>query len=158
MKITELGEIMENLDKLLHDRHHEIVADAFKAMERSHLKSYEKAGVEHSRQRLNALYVLTVRAVKERNLGPMIAHAETVARERYEAGFGLWEVQTAFNVLEEAIWVHVLKEMAPADFPEALGLVSTVIGAGKDRLALEYVSLTSKVKIPSLDLHSRFSG
>ena len=149
---------MEKLNRLLHERHHEIVAHAFQAMERSHLKSYEKAGAEHSRQRLNALYVLTVRAVQERNLGPMIAHAETIARERYASGYDLWEVQTAFNVLEESIWVQVLKDLPPLEFAEALGLVSTVLGAGKDRLALEYVLLASKVKTSTLNLHSLFTG
>jgi hypothetical protein len=96
--------------------------------------------------------------VKEKNLGPMIAHVETVARDRFEAGFGFWEVQTAFNVLEEAIWTRILKELPPADYAEALGLISTVLGTGKDTLARRYVSLASKTKAPSLNLHSLFTG
>jgi len=147
-----------NLTQLLHDYHDAIIADAFTSMERSQLKSYQKAGSEHIHQRLKALYTLTVRAVKERNLGPMIAHAETVASERYASGFDLWEVQTAFNVLEEAIWMRVIKELPPADYAEALGLVSTVLGAGKDKLAREYVSLASKTKAPALNLQSLFTG
>jgi hypothetical protein len=147
-----------NLLQLLHERSNEITEAACEAMTRSHAKNYEKAGAEHIHQRIRALYVLTVRAVKEKNLGPMIAHAETIARERFAAGYDLWEVQTAFNVLEESIWTRVLKELPPTDYGEALGMVSTVLGAGKDTLARRYVSLASKMKAPSLNLQSLFSG
>ena len=147
-----------NLHQMLQDHSSEIIAEATESMRRSHIKHYESAGPEHTRQRLKALYVLTVRAVKEKNLGPMIAHVETIAHERFASGFDLWEVQTAFNVLEEAIWGRILKELTPPDYAEALGLVSTVLGAGKDTLARQYVSLASKIKAPSLNLQSLFTG
>jgi hypothetical protein len=147
-----------DLHTLLHDRSAEILADAEEALKRARLHSYETAGMENTHQRLKALFVLTARAAKERNLGPMIAHADTIARERFEAGYDLWEVQTAFNVLEEAIWVRVLKDLPPTDFAEALGLVSTVLGVGKDTLARRYVSLASKTHVPTLNLQSLFTG
>ncbi len=144
--------------QLLHDRGESIVDDAFRAVERSHLKSYEQTGMERARQRLRDLFVLTARAVADKQLGPIVAHAETIAGERFASGFDLWEVQTAFNVLEEAIWLRIIKELSPAQYAEALGLVSTVLGAGKDALARAYVSLASKTRAPALDLHSLFSG
>jgi hypothetical protein len=146
------------LNDLLHERTAQIIEDAASAMARAHVKSYEKAGAEHTHQRLKALFVLTSRAVKERNLGPMVAHADSIARERFAAGYDLWEVQTAFNALEEAIWTRILKEMPPAEYAEALGLVSTVLGTGKDTLARRYVSLASKTKASSLNLQSLFTG
>lgn len=147
-----------DLVKLLHDSADEILAAAGAAVERSHLKNYERDGKEHTHQRLKALFVLTTRAVKERNLGPMIAHAETIARERFASGFDLSEVQTAFNVLEEAMWTRIVKTLPPSEYNEALGLVSTVLGAGKDALARTYVTLASKSRSGSLDLHSLFAG
>jgi len=147
-----------NLTELLQERSNLIIDAACEAMGRSHVKSYEKEGLEHTHQKIKALYVLTVRAVKEKNLGPMIAHADSIARDRFTAGYDLWEVQTAFNVLEEAIWRHVLRDIHPMEIGEALGLVSTVLGAGKDALARRYVSLASKTKAPSLNLQSIFSG
>jgi hypothetical protein len=147
-----------SVNTLLHDRSSEILEEAMTAMGRAHLKSYQKAGIEHIHQRLKALFVLTARAVKEKNLGPMIAHADTVARERFEAGYDLWEVQTAFNVLEEAIWTRILKELPPSEYAEALGLVGTILGTGKDTLARRYVSLASKTKASSLNLQSLFTG
>jgi hypothetical protein len=147
-----------DLSQFLHDRMGANIASAEEALRRAHLRNYEKEGAEHVHQRLKALYVLTVRAVKERNLGPMVAHADTIARDRFNAGYDLWEVQTAFNVLEEVIWSNIMKELPPAEYAEALGLVSTILGTGKDTLARRYVTLASRSKAPSLNLRSLFTG
>ncbi len=143
---------------LLQNSMNEILAEATEAMARSHATHYMKAGDEHTQTRLKALYVLTMRGVKERNLGPMVAHVENIARERFVSGYDLWEVQTAFNVLEEAVWKRILKNLPPAEYAQALGLVSTVLGVGKDTLARRYVALATKEKAPSLNLQSLFSG
>ena len=142
MNIIELHEQLFN----------DIVADVFTAISRAHRRSCEKAGTKPTQQRLKALYGHTVCGVNERNLSPIIADAEFIAQERSMAGFDLSEIQTAFNVLEEAIWVCIMKELPPEEQAEALGLVSTVLGAGKD------ASLASKSKASSLDLRSLFSG
>lgn len=147
-----------DLSQFLHDRMGANIASAEETLRRAHLRNYEKEGAEHVHQRLKALYVLTVRAVKERNLGPMVAHADTIARDRFNAGYDLWEVQTAFNVLEEVIWSNIMKELPPAEYAEALGLVSTILGTGKDTLARRYVTLASRSKAPSLNLRSLFTG
>ena len=147
-----------DINQLLHDQSSDILSDAEAAIARARLAHYEKSGTEHTHQRLKALFTLASRAVKEKNLGPMVAHAETIGRERFEAGVDLSEVQTAFNVLEEAIWVRIMKNISPNDLAEALGLISTVLGAGKDTLARTYVSLASKTKAPSLNLQSLFAG
>ncbi len=145
-----------NLYQLLHDRSDEIVSSAFNALGRSSRKS-PKASDAHVHQRLKALCVLTARAVKERNLGPMIAHAELLGREG-SPNFDFCETQTAFNVLEESMWYMLVKEVSPENLGEALGLVSTAIGAGKDSLARTYVSVTCKTTVPSLNLRSLFTG
>jgi hypothetical protein len=147
-----------DLSQFLHDRMGANIASAEETLRRAHLRNYEKEGAEHVHQRLKALYVLTVRAVKERNLGPMVAHADTIARDRFNAGYDLWEVQTAFNVLEEVIWSNIMKELPPAEYAEALGLVSTILGTGKDTLARRYVTLASRSRAPSLNLRSLFTG
>lgn len=147
-----------DLVKLLQESSEEILTTAGASVERTHLKTYERAGKEHTHQKLKALFVLTTRAVKERNLGPMISYAETIARERFAAGYDLSEVQTAINVLEEAIWARIVQSLPPSEYGEALGLVSTVLGAGKDALARTYVTLASKSRAGSLNLQTLFSG
>jgi hypothetical protein len=115
-----------DLYQFLHERTNDILEEAEQAIRRAHLKNYEREGSAAIHQKLRALFVLTARGVKERNLGPMIDHAGSVARERFGA--------------------------------EALGLVSTVLGTGKDTLARVYVTLASKSRTPTLDLRSLFTG
>lgn len=147
-----------NLHEFLQAHAAEIIDAACEAMKRAHIRHYDQAGPEHLHQRIKALYTLTARGVKEKNLGPMIAHADTIALERYSAGYDLWEVQTAFNVLEEVLWQRILASLPADQFAEGLGLVSTVLGAGKDALARKYVTLASKSRAPSLDLQKLFTG
>lgn len=147
-----------DLHTFLETHAHEIVEASCEAMQRARIRHYELAGPEKTHQRMKALYVLTSRAVKEKNLGPIIAHTEEIAAERFHSGFDLWEVQTAFNVLEEVLWQRILKELSPEQYAQALGLVSTVLGAGKDTLARQYVTLASKSKSPSLNLQALFTG
>lgn len=144
--------------QLLETKQSEIVADAHKSLERVQLKRYTDAGAEKRQAYLEQLYKLLVTSIKERNLAKIVQYAEHIAQERYEANFSLLEVQTGFNVLEEAIWKRIVEDIPPADLAEAIGLVSTVHGAGKDALARQYVSLASKVKAPSLNLSALFKG
>lgn len=136
----------------------DILGEAFTSLTRSQVKGYKQAGPEETRKRLQAVFDLTLQGVKERNLGPMVAHADSIAKERFEAGFDLSEVQTAFNVLEETLWTRILANLPLDEQAEALGLTSTVLGAGKDALARKYVSLASKSKVQTLDLRSLFLG
>ena len=123
-----------------------------------HVRHYESVGETEVRQRLEALYDHVLDALRSRNLGPIVASAEQVARERFEAGYDLSEVQTAFNALEEATWSRIFAGLQPTQFAEALGLVGTILGAAKDALARTYVSLATNTHAPSLDLQALFAG
>lgn len=147
-----------DFQSFLRESRQEILAEAVASLKRARLEHYEKAGADQLRQRLDNLLSLTISAVVERNLAPMVAHANAVAQERFEGDFDLAEVQTAFNVLEEVIWLRILKHLPSADQAEALGLVGTVLGAGKDALARKYVSLATRTHAPSLNLQALFSG
>ena len=119
---------------------------------------YQSAGEEETSRRLAALFDRVVESLRSRDLGPVVAYAEQVARERFEAGFDLAEVQGGFNALEEATWARAIAELDPSRLAEALGMVSTVLGAGKDALARTYVSLAANTHAPSLDLRALFAG
>ena len=128
------------------------------ALMRAHSSHYESADASEVRQRLETLFDYLLEALRGRNLGPIVAYAQQVAQERFSAGYNLSEVQTAFNALEEATWSCVFTELQPQEFAEALGLVSTILGAAKDALAREYVSLATNRQTPSLDLQALFAG
>jgi hypothetical protein len=86
---------------LVRERAATIVA-AEAALARTHARHYETAGANSARERLEALYDRLIEAVDTRELGGVVAYARQVARERYDAGYDLSEVQAAFNTLEEA--------------------------------------------------------
>jgi Zn-dependent M32 family carboxypeptidase len=145
--------------RLLASKREPIIAEAATILSRVHLTHYEAHGPEIMHQRLSRLFDLTAESVKTRSLINMLEYAREMARERYEEGFDLQEVQTAFNVLEEVLWRLITVELAPLDYPESFGLVSTVLGAGKEALAVEYVSLANQqAETRSLDLTALFRG
>jgi hypothetical protein len=149
----------ERLSALLRQTRVPNLERAIESLERSGLPHYASSAAPENRQRLAALYDVAAECIERRHLGPMHQHARTVAQERYRGGFGLLEVHTAFNVLEEAIWRAVTERMAPEDYPEAFGLVSTVLGAGKQALAIAYVALADpRARFETLDLSELFKG
>jgi hypothetical protein len=135
-----------------------ILAAAETALIRSRTRHYSSAGDEEIHQRLSALFDRLVDGLAARDLGPIISYAEQVADERFAAGYDLSEVQVAFNALEEATWSCVLRELDPSEFAEAIGLITTVLGAGKDALARRYVSRAAETRVTSLDLRTLFGG
>jgi len=135
-----------------------VLGQASDALRRAHLAHYEASGAEESYQRLGELFMLVVDCVDRHDLGPICAYSELVASERFDAGFEIFEVQTAFNVLEEAIWQVVMADLTASDLVDAAGLIGTVLGAGKDALARAWVSLAASQHVVSLDLAALFQG
>ncbi len=135
------------------------IIDAAQAgLGRMPVRHYQSAGEPEVNRRLEALFDHLVEGLARRDLTAMLEYAQTVAVERFDAGYDLQEVQTAFNALEEATWARALDRLEPAQLAEALGSVSTVLGCGKDALARKYVSLAARTHAPSLDLRALFTG
>lgn len=135
-----------------------IVDESYTVVERSHTHHYETAGEVITRDRLEALFDLVVTAIGNRDLSGVSTYAETVATARFGQGFDISEVQAAFNALEAAMWRQIVASVGPDELAEATGLLSTVLGFGKDVLARTYVSLASQRHVRSLDLTAMFAG
>ncbi len=146
------------LNEILANNQTDIINEAFYSLQRSHLKHYDSSRADENWQRLAKLFDLTLDGVKTKSLVDMVTYSEKIAKERYESGFDLHEVHTAYNVLEETIWKTIIKEIDSSELAESLGLISTVLGTGKEALALAYVSLASKQKVKSLNLTQLFKG
>jgi hypothetical protein len=142
----------------LSERRETILHSAEAGLARMHAPHYESAGGEQVARRLSDLFDRLVVGLADRDLSPMVTHAERIAEERFGAGYDLSEVQVAFNALEEATWSQILADLEPAEYAHALGLISTVLGAGKDALARRYVSRAAGTGAPSLDLRALFAG
>lgn len=135
-----------------------IIDHAATALERSNERHYTRDGPEVARARLTQLLSLVTASIEQRDLVPMIDHATAVANDRFDAGFDIREVQCAFHVLEEAIWERVVELTPPDELVNAIGMVGTVLGAGRDALARAYVSRASNQHVASLDLGALFRG
>jgi len=146
------------LQDILVNNQTDIINEAFELLQRSHLKHYSSSGADENWKRLAKLFDLTLIGIKTKSLVEMVNYSEKVAKERFESGFDLHEVHTAYNVLEETLWTGIIKEIDPSELAESLGLISTVLGTGKESLALAYVSLASKQKVKSLNLTQLFKG
>jgi hypothetical protein len=145
-----------DIHELLHEERAIIVEDAWRTV--VSLTHYERDGKEATRQRLEALYDHVARAIRARDLGELLDYAERIARQRFEAGFDLSEVQSAFFTLEQAIGRRALARIPPSDLAEGLGLVGTAIRRGKDAFTRAYISLANRKRAPSLDLSDLFKG
>ena len=146
----------ETIEFLTHERSAIVgAAETAVSQMRSH---YEGAGAIEIRRRLDALFDNLLESLATQDLGPVLALAREIAHERFNSGYDLAEVQGAFNALEAATWTRVLAVLEPDQFAQTLGLVSTILGAGKDALGREYVSLATDAHAPSLDLRALFAG
>ena len=146
------------LDELLKEHTDSILNRALAAGLRAGIAHYPVGSSDLLRARLARFLELTREAIATHNLGLVLAYSRQLAKERFEAGYDLGEVQAAINVLEESIWDHLLRLVPPNELGQALGLCSTVLGQAKDVLARTYVSLASGEHVQSLNLESLFTG
>jgi hypothetical protein len=122
------------------------------------LKGYTKSGATMTKQKLASLYKKIIECAKKKELIPMLQYTEKIAKERFASGYDLHEVQTAINSIEENIWQLIFKNIKADKLAESLGLVSSILGAGKDNLARNYVALATKTKVSTINLQSLLSG
>ena len=145
-----------DLTELLRENADELVGGAVAELHQARLSHYEQEGVQAIRERLSALLDLTLSCLEERRADPIVDWAARVGRERFAAGYDLLEVQTAINVIEEALWKRILASVGPEDLAHALGLVNALLGMAKDTLARTYVSLATKREAPPVSLDTLF--
>jgi hypothetical protein len=147
-----------DVGEFLRGRRERVLGGATSEVEARRLPHYEAAGAEELEARLAALFDIVVRSAAERRLDAAVDHANAIAVNRQESGHDLSEVQRAINSLEEQLWHAVLDEAAPEVQGYALGVVSTILGAIKDRVACEYVSRAPSVPTHTLRVEELFRG
>lgn len=135
-----------------------IVDTATATLQRLHAGHYGTLGSDELHGRVEALYDAVLATVARHDTTAMLAYAETLAHERFEAGYDLAEIQTAFNVLEEVVWSAVFDTLEPHQYAATLGPVTATLGTGKDAMAARYVLLATRAHAPAVDLEALFAG
>ena len=150
-----------NLVQLLEEKKDEVVEISTNALRESCLRHYQEVGTERCRYRYKRFFHFVLKSIKENNLMDIINYVRNVARERFRSGYDIQEVQIAFNILEEAMWHCIMKDIKkikPSELGKFLELISTVCGVGKDFLSDTYVFLSNKTRAPVLDVPALFAG
>jgi hypothetical protein len=119
---------------------------------------YAKEGREAARAHVEELYGCLLACLEGPDATRMIEHARAIARKRFESGFGLHEVLTAINVIEEDVWLRLETQLPAGDFARAIRIVSSILGMAKDTLASDYVDLAARAHAQTLDLERLFGG
>lgn len=140
------------LVETLEARRDALVDEATLALDQARLRHYGKVGAEVARERVGALLDSVMASVRDGSPVAAVQHADTVARDRFTSGFGIEEIQVAFNLLEEAMWRLLVSQGSGQSLAVDLGLIGSVMGAAKDQLARTYVELASKRHVPRIDI------
>jgi hypothetical protein len=144
--------------EFLEERRDPIVKDATGRVADARLEHYDSDGSEATSDRLDTLLAVVIQFCRVHRLQGGTDYADLLARERHAGGFPLREVQTAVNVLEEAVWRSVIADVPPNAQGYSLGVVSTVLGTIKDQLACEYVSQFAAQPATTLRMDYLFAG
>jgi len=146
------------LIQLLENHKSEIISSASASLTRASLKSYKNTGSTENEKRIQKLYDVVLESIKKNTLIKIIQYAKEIATQRITTGYEIYELHTAFNVLEEVLWQNIRQKLPQMDCVEVLRLVSTTLGAGKESLANTYVAFASKMKAPVINHSVLFEG
>ena len=146
------------LSELFRSWEEDLVDEAVTELRHARLQHYIADGEEITRERVGKFIDHALECFSLRRAEPMIEHAEHIARERHAAGYDLFEVQTAINVIEEALWKRILSSVQPEELAHALGMVNAIFGMSKDVLARTYVSLATNLEAPRQELDEILDG
>jgi len=147
-----------SVDVVLGGAASEIVDEAYGELHPSVHPHYHAMGEGPTRAYLAELCALVVDGVAAREAVHMVQHAEGIAEERFLAGFDLSEVQAAFNALEQAMWRQIAAVEEPGELLASVGVLSSILGAGKDALARVWVNLASHRHAPHVDVDALYGG
>lgn len=123
-----------------------IIKEATDKLNDARLRNYQKVDMPVLKNCLTKLFELTIESIKNSNLLALNDYIDKISRERYFSGFDLYEVQTAFNALEEAIWNDIVSKVNKDELVDSISIISRVMGAGKEFLACNYVRMAKSNK------------
>lgn len=135
-----------------------ILDEACAALSYRRLPHYNACDEAENRVRLEHLLKVIHQALAAQNLIPIAQYSEDVARARFEAGYGVDEVQAAFNALESALWRWVERRLPTSEHVAALELISSVLGAGKEALATNFVAMARSSVAQRINTMALFAG
>ena len=130
----------------------ELIALATATVERAQLPHYSAGGTDATAAYLRDLLDIVADSLDQAKPLLMAEHANTLATERFLAGFRIEELLTAFNALETTLWQFLARALPAEEAVVELGRLGAVLGAGKDQIASRYVELATQRHAHGVDL------
>ena len=121
-----------------------VIDEAVAALAQRGQADQQSPGPDGRRRDVRQLFRLVLRCLHAERAKPIIRPSEQIAAHCYAAGIDLAEIQEAFDVLAEVLWRHLAGALADGQLIQALGLLSAIVGAGKDAMARTYVALATR--------------
>jgi len=135
-----------------------IVKEAEASIAQVHPRHRDAAGFMKARGRLVSILNVVQECLSQQSTEPMTRYADRVAAERFSSGFGLDEVQTVFNLLEDAIWTQLSHEPDLGGPAREIHEVRRILRLGKDRMTRDYLAFAAKARAPALNVRALFDG
>lgn len=86
---------------------------------------------------------------------PFVQFVRDITHERISEGFHLWEIQTAFTLLEQRAWQIAVEHCNVASVVRALSIVTGTVGSGKDELARLYLERSERADRTIVNLENK---
>jgi negative regulator of replication initiation len=137
---------MKTLESILRDLRDALVERALHELHEARLFHYERDR-EQTYARMAQLFDAALRCIAEGAADAVVEHADRIARERFEGGYDLGEVQTSINIMEEVLIARVVASEPPDRVAGSLCVINTIFSMTKDTLARAYVSLAGKQRV-----------
>jgi methylmalonyl-CoA decarboxylase len=135
-----------------------VIDEAVAALAQRGQAHQQSPGPDGRRRDVRQLFRLVLRCLHAERAKPIIRPSEQIATHCYAAGIDLAEIQEAFDVLAEVIWRQLAGALADGQLIQALGLLSAIVGAGKDAMARTYVALATRDRNEQHDQHEQPAG
>lgn len=125
--------------QVLQENYYELIEDTIQHLFRADLDHYCDCPREENNKRATDFLDLMIGSLEQKDLRALLEYVEKLSADRFNDGYGLTEVQRAFNGLKKEIWKRVVENLEPEYHAKALGLINTTIDEAKDLIANRYV-------------------
>ncbi len=140
------------LEKILEDNRRVIIIKITRELKNSGSEHFGKMDSKEIKERVQKLYQSLMDAVIEKNFMVFIDYVEDLTLKRIEEGFGLKEIQLSLTSLEKNVWKIIVDESSINDVIKYLGIITNIIGEGKDHIARIFLEQKKKMENLILDL------
>lgn len=115
-----------------------ILENSVSTLEKGQMKNYKKLYTESNRFKMLNLYQMLVNSIETNSSDGMKEYIGKLSALRFEPGYGLHEVQTAMNILEECMWENINKFVDEDLQISGIKQVTRLLGKAKEQLTDEY--------------------